>query len=144
MRAAISRVESHTCAPAAALAAALTLVGVTLCVLPGVALALGFAFALPAVLVEGQGGIGALRRSLSLCGQVMPRLIGIAVVFPLVRLAASAGASLLLPRGALVPRLLIADLASVLLYPLPIAALALLFEDARRTAPPRPAVAHAR
>ncbi|HXN55860.1 MAG TPA: hypothetical protein VN874_06305, partial [Myxococcales bacterium] len=50
----------------AALAAILTLVGLLFLVLPGVALALGFTFALPSVLVEGQSGIGALNRSLAL------------------------------------------------------------------------------
>jgi len=67
---------------------------------------------------------------------VMPRLIGIALLFPLLRLAAVVAATLLLPHGALVPRLLLADAVSILLFPLPIAALALLFEEARRMSPP--------
>jgi hypothetical protein len=120
----------------AALAAILTLVGLLFLVLPGVALALGFTFALPSVLVEGQSGIGALNRSLALAVRVMPRLIGIALLFPLLRLAAVVAATLLLPHGALVPRLLLADAVSILLFPLPIAALALLFEEARRMSPP--------
>src|ERR1700686_635589 len=120
----------------AALAAILTLVGLLFLVLPGVALALGFPFPLPSVLVEGQTGIGALNRSLALAVRVMPRLIGIALLFPLLRLAAVGAATLLLPHGALVPRLLLADAVSILLFPLPIAALALLFEEARRMSPP--------
>src|SRR6202140_3213296 len=87
----------------AALAAILTLVGLLFLVLPGVALALGFTFPLPSVLVEGQTGIGALNRSLALAVRVMPRLIGIALLFPLLRLAAVVAATLLLPHGALVP-----------------------------------------
>jgi hypothetical protein len=120
----------------AALAAVLTLAGLLFLVLPGIALALGFTFALPSVLVEGECGIGALSRSLALAVRVMPRLIGIALLFPLLRLGAVLAAALLLPRGALVPRLLLADAVSILLFPLPIAALALLFEEARHMAPP--------
>jgi hypothetical protein len=115
-----------------ALAAVLILAGVLCCVLPGVALALGFVFALPAVLVEGQCGIGALHRALSLSVRVMPRLIGVALLFPLVRLFAALGAAAILPRAAMVQRLLLADAVSILLFPLPIAALALLFDEARR------------
>lgn len=123
----------------AALAAVLTLVGLLFLALPGVALAVGFAFALPAVLVEGQSGIGALSRSLALSVRVMPRLLGIAVLFPLFRIAAALAAGLLLPRAGLVPRLLLADAISVVLFPLPIAALAVLFDEARRAAPPHAA-----
>jgi hypothetical protein len=117
-----------------ALAAVLILAGVLFFVLPGFALALGFVFALPAVLVEGQCGIGALSRALALAGRVMPRLIGVAILFPLFRLAAALGAAAILPRAAMVPRLLLADAVSILLFPLPIAALALLFDEARRSA----------
>ena len=114
-----------------ALATALSMLGTVVLVVPGLALLLGFCFAAPATLIEGRRGLEALRRSLALAAGVVPGLIIIALVFAAVRVGAAGVAALLLPGDALVSRLLLEDAISILLFPAPIAALALLYEQAR-------------
>ncbi|HXN84406.1 MAG TPA: hypothetical protein VN883_18130 [Myxococcales bacterium] len=122
-----------------ALACALSVVGMFLCVLPGLVLMLGFAFAAPVVVLEGKSGVPALRRSLSLVAAVLPRILISAAAFALLRGGAALVAVYLLPYGALVERLLVTDVLSTLLFPLPIVGLALLYEEARAASAPAPA-----
>jgi hypothetical protein len=122
-----------------ALACALSVVGMFLCVLPGLVLMLGFAFAAPVVVLEGKSGVPALRRSLSLVAAVLPRILISAAAFALLRGGAALVAVYLLPYGALVERLLLTDVLSTLLFPLPIVALALLYEEALAASSPGPA-----
>jgi hypothetical protein len=122
-----------------ALACALSLVGIFLCVLPGLVLILGFAFAAPVAVLEGKSGVAALRRSLSLACAVLPRMLTVGVAFALLRGGAALLAAYLLPYAALVERLLLTDVLSTLLFPLPIVALALLYDEARAASSPVPA-----
>ena len=114
-----------------ALATCLSMLGIVLLLLPGLALLFAFCFAAPVTLLEGKRGLEALRRSIALSSGVLPEIIAIALVFVAVRVGAAAVAALLLPPDALVSRLLLEDGISILLFPLPIAALALLYEQAR-------------
>jgi hypothetical protein len=122
-----------------ALACALSLVGILLCVLPGLVLILGFAFAAPVAVLEGKSGVAALRRSLSLACAVLPRMLIVGAAFALLRGGAALLAAVLLPYAALVERLLLTDVLSTLLFPLPIVALALLYDEARAASSPVPA-----
>lgn len=115
----------------AALAAALSLLGMFLCALPGLLLLAGFAFAAPVALFEGVQGVAALRRSLNLAQAALPQLVSILAALALLRLLALAIAAVALPREAVMARLLLADCVCTLLFPLPAAALALLYDQAR-------------
>lgn len=114
-----------------ALAGALSLLGMGLCALPGLLLLAGFAFAAEVALLEDLRGVAALRRSLSLAQVVFPQLLSILAAFALLRLLALAVAAVALPREAVMSRLLLADLVCTVLFPLPAAALALLYDHAR-------------
>jgi hypothetical protein len=122
-----------------ALACTLSLVGTLVCVLPGLVLILGFAFAAPVAVLEGKSGVVALRRSVTLAAAVLPRLLIVAAAFALLRGGAALLAVYLLPYGALVERLILTDVLSTLLFPLPIVALALLYDDARAALASAPA-----
>lgn len=115
----------------AALAAALSLLGMCFCALPGLLLLVGFAFSAPVALLEDRRGLAALRRSLSLAQAVLPQLLSILAVLAVLRVLALAVAAAALPREAVVARLLLADCVCTLLYPLPAAALALLYGHAK-------------
>ena len=64
----------------AALSTLATLVGFLLCVVPGVFAAVGFALAMPVVLLEGRRGTDALRRSWRLMSVEWPRVVGMWLV----------------------------------------------------------------
>jgi hypothetical protein len=97
--------------------------------LPGIALAAGFAFAIPVTLCEGVSGRAALERSWALCrGRWAPVLGMMALI-----LALTVGAwalSLLAPPGP--SRALISGAARLFAYPLPLVGLVLLYQRARR------------
>lgn len=114
------------------LAAFLSLLGLVLCVLPGLLLLAGFVFAAPVTLLEGHRGVAALRRSLALAQAVLPKLLSVLAVFAVLRAFALGVAAAALPPEALLPRLLLADAICTLLFPLPVAALALLYDEARK------------
>jgi hypothetical protein len=89
--------------------------------------------------LEGKSGVAALRRSLSLACAVLPRMLIVGAAFALLRGGAALLAAVLLPYAALVERLLLTDVLSTLLFPLPIVALALLYDEARAASSPVPA-----
>jgi hypothetical protein len=64
----------------ATLSALATMVGGLFCVFPGVLAAVGFALAMPVVLLEGRRGTDALRRSWRLMAVEWPRVVGMWVV----------------------------------------------------------------
>jgi hypothetical protein len=57
-----------------------TMVGALFCVFPGILAAVGFALAMPVVLLEGRRGTDALRRSWRLMAVEWPRVVGMWVV----------------------------------------------------------------
>ncbi len=98
-------------------------------VVPGVVLAIGFAFAVPAALLEGISGREALERSWSLTARLWPRVIGVFACIAAITAAACAIA-VARPDGAW--RLVTSGIVAALAYPVPLAALVLLYERARR------------
>ena len=108
---------------------ALIALGTVFCVLPGLALAVAFAFAAPAAVMEGLAGKAALDRSLALTKTRWAPVAGMFALLLLFTVAAAASAALVPPGGW---RLAVPALVRVVTYPLPLVGLALLH--------PRPAV----
>jgi len=123
-----------------------TLVGFLFCLLPGILAAVGFALAMPVVLLEGRRGTDALRRSWRLMAVEWPRVVGMWLV------AIGGMTVLMVPmsllsfhlasdptvtfgllsswRGIALP---ISQIAlSLLLYPLPVIGTTLVYLHARR------------
>jgi hypothetical protein len=122
-----------------------TLVGSLLCLLPGVLAAVGFALAMPVVLLEGRRGTDALRRSWRLMAVEWPRVVGMWVVAvagmavlvgPLSLLffrASDPAAMFDLMSGWLGIGLQLSQIAiSLLLFPLPVIGTTLVYLHARR------------
>jgi len=103
--------------------------GALFLLLPGIAVAVGFAFAVPVTMSEGISGRAALERSWSLMrGHWVPAIGVFALIAGLTLLASAA--SMLGPPGPW--RAAISTGIRLLTYPLPLIALVLLYQRARR------------
>jgi hypothetical protein len=122
-----------------------TLVGSLFCLFPGVLAAVGFALAMPVVLLEGRRGTDALRRSWRLMAVEWPRVVGMwlvavaamaVLVSPLSLLffrASDPAAMFDLMSGWLGIGLQLSQIAiSLLLFPLPVIGTTLVYLHARR------------
>ena len=101
-------------------------VGLVLGVLPGLAAAVGFAFAIPVVMTEGLAGRGALERSARLVRACWPRVLGVCILAGIFTGAATLVAWLV-PAGPW--QMFVSGFVRLLLYPLPLCALALLYAE---------------
>jgi hypothetical protein len=109
--------------------ALLIALGTVLFLLPGIAAMLAFAFAVPAVVIEGLSGSAALDRSWRLIrGRLGPVLVMWALIAALT--AGSIVLAELMPAGAW--RLLGGSLLRTLTYPVPLVGLIVLYAEARR------------
>lgn len=106
----------------------LVALGSVFCLVPGLVLAAGFAFAVPATMRENLSGRAALERSWALVRLRWGRVLGVLILMAIFA-AAGTGAALLVPRGP--GRMFISALVRLLTFPFPLAALVLLYEDAR-------------
>jgi hypothetical protein len=97
--------------------------------LPGIALAAGFAFAIPATLCEGVSGRAALERSWALCRGHWAPVLGMLALVVAFTLGAWA-LSLWAPPGP--SRALVSGAVRLFAYPLPLVGLVLLYQRARR------------
>jgi hypothetical protein len=109
--------------------ALLIALGTVLLVLPGIAAMMAFAFAVPAVVIEGLSGSAALDRSWRLirgrCWAVLALWMLLAALT-----AASIAIAAIMPAGAW--RLFGGSLVRTLIYPLPLAGFIVLYAEARR------------
>jgi hypothetical protein len=102
--------------------------GLILCVLPGLALALFFSFAAPVVVLEGKGAVGALQRSFKLVRDHFGQTLLVLAVY----VALSLGTRWLFGMIAGAAGMILGQLASALLFPIPTLLLVLLYLDVRR------------
>ena len=113
-------------------AALVVTLGFLLFFFPGLVLAVLFAFVSPIVLIEGIGGRAALERSTKLVVtdwlRVALMLAGIAVV----RWAARIVTGAVIPHGSIFLSSLLADLATMIVLPIPVLGVVLLYLDVRR------------
>ncbi|HEY2030715.1 MAG TPA: hypothetical protein VGH20_16070 [Myxococcales bacterium] len=103
-------------------------IGCVLFFLPGAALAVGLAFAIPAVMHERLSGRAALHRSWHLARDHWPAMLGFLLLLALLSAAASALAQLT-PDGPL--QAVVATVFRCLTWPLPLAGLAVAYEATR-------------
>ncbi|MFN7130882.1 MAG: hypothetical protein ACK4N5_02295 [Myxococcales bacterium] len=103
--------------------------GLVLCVLPGVAFAFFCAFAMPVALLENRAGPEAIRRSFALVKADWLRVLVVLVIFAVLSAVANSVGNALVPASMVFLRLMIGDLISVLLLPVPIIGLVLLYRD---------------
>jgi hypothetical protein len=118
---------------AAMIPAALLIAAGFLCLfIPGVVLAVLFAFVSPVVLVEGLGGRAALRRSVDLVKSDWLRVALVAVAFGVLHGIARALGNALIPHSAVFLDSLFTDLVTMVLLPVPVLGTVLLYFDIRR------------
>lgn len=100
--------------------------------IPGLVLALFFAFVSPVVLIEGLGGRAALERSTTLVRSDWLRVALVLLAFALVRGVAQVLGSALVPPGSIFFSSLLSDLVTMVLLPIPVLGAVLLYFDIRR------------
>jgi hypothetical protein len=113
-------------------AAIFTAIGFVMFVIPGLVLALFFAFLSPVVLIEGLGGRDALRRSTDLVRSDWLRVALMVAAFAVIRSLATMIAHLVVPRSAIFIDSLLADLITLAGMPIPVLGAVLLYFDIRR------------
>jgi hypothetical protein len=113
-------------------AAFLVAIGCVFFLIPGLVLALLFAFLSPVVLIEGIGGRAALERSVALVRSDWLRVTLVVLVFGLLRGIAQVVASALVPQSAIFASSLFGDLITMVLLPVPVLGMVLLYFDVRR------------
>jgi hypothetical protein len=113
-------------------AAFLVAIGCVFFLIPGLVLALLFAFVSPVVLIEGIGGRAALERSVALVRSDWLRVTLVVLVFGLLRGIAQVVASALVPQSAIFASSLFGDLITMVLLPVPVLGMVLLYFDVRR------------
>jgi hypothetical protein len=113
-------------------AAVLVMVGYFLLVIPGLVLSFFFVFVSPVVLIEGLGGIPALKRSFTLVMADWLRTALLLLSFGVLNSVAHWVAGLFVPRGAVFIGNFLGDLLLLVAMPVPIIASVLLYFDVRR------------
>jgi hypothetical protein len=112
-------------------ASLLIAIGYFLLVIPGLGASLFFALVPTVVLLEGKTGVEALKRSAEVMKDLLGRALGLLVLFVVVSWLVRKLVTLAVP-GAGFFDLFAADLASLILAPLPMIALTLLYLEHRR------------
>ncbi len=113
-------------------AALLVALGFVFLFIPGIVLAVLFAFVSPVVLVEGLTGRAALRRSMDLVKSDWLRVALVGVTFAVLQAVARAIANGLIPHSAVFLDSLFSDLITLVLLPVPVLGTVLLYFDIRR------------
>jgi hypothetical protein len=113
-------------------AAFITAFGFVFFFVPGLILALLFAFVSPVVLIEGLRGRAALRRSLDLVSSDWLRVAIMMIVLAILRWVAGVIAGLLVSSSAVFVGSLFGDLVTLVFLPLPVLGMVLLYFDIRR------------
>ena len=108
-------------------------VGLVLCFVPGVVFGLLAALAVPVVLLEKKSGVSAIRRSVDLVRTDWVRVVVVLVVFGILQGVASWVGGLFIPSRFYFLHLLLGDLISIAVLPIPIIGLVLLYQDILRS-----------
>jgi hypothetical protein len=109
-----------------------TMLGLLLCVLPGIAFGLGCLFVTPAVVLEGRDAMSAVQRSLAAFRADWGRTVVVALAVGVLALGAGMVGGLLVPPGHLFIGAIASDVVALVVMPFPVLALVLLFEDIQR------------
>jgi hypothetical protein len=113
----------------ALLGAPLVALGFLCLVVPGIALAVGFSFAIPAALTEKLAGRAALQRSWTLMRRQWPPVLGMWALIAIFTLLGS-GAATQVPPGPW--RSVVSGVVHLVSYPLPLVGMVLLYVRARQ------------
>jgi hypothetical protein len=113
-------------------AAILVTIGCVFLVIPGLILALLFAFVSPVVLIEGLGGRAALERSITLVRSDWLRVALVLMTFAIVRFVAQLVAGIFVAPTAIFFGSLLSDLFTMVMLPIPVLGTVLLYFDVRR------------
>jgi hypothetical protein len=113
-------------------AAALVMIGYFCLVVPGLVLSFFFVFVAPIALIEGVGGIAALKRSYALVRADWLRTALLLLTFGVLSNVAHWLAGLFVPRSAIFFGSFLGDLLLLAVMPVPIIASVLLYFDLRR------------
>ncbi len=113
-------------------AAIVVTIGCVFFVIPGLILALLFAFVSPVVLIEGLGGRAALERSTTLVRSDWLRVALVLITFAVVRFVAQLVASIFVAPTAIFVGSLLGDLFTMVMLPIPVLGTVLLYFDVRR------------
>ena len=113
-------------------AAIVVTLGCLFFVIPGLVLALFFAFVSPVVLIEGLGGRAALERSTALVRSDWLRVALVLMSFAVVRFVAQLVANIFVAPTAIFVGSLLSDLFTMVMLPIPVLGTVLLYFDVRR------------
>jgi hypothetical protein len=113
-------------------AALLCMVGYLFLVLPGLVLSFLFVFTPAVVLIEGQSGVEALKRSGRLVLSDWLRVAVVLITFGVINWLAHMIGAALIPGGLFFLEHLLGDLLALALLPLPVLATVLIYMDLRR------------
>lgn len=106
--------------------------GLVLCIVPGVLFSLFAALTVPVVLLEKKTGTTAIRRSIELVKTDWVRVVIVLVVFGVLSAVASWVGGLFIPSRFYFLHMLVGDLVSIAVLPIPIVGLVLLYQDIAR------------
>ena len=113
-------------------AAIVVTIGCVFFLIPGLVLALFFAFVSPVVLIEGLGGRAALERSTTLVRSDWLRVALVLLSFAVVRGVAQLIASIFVSPNCIFVGSLLGDLFTMVMLPVPVLGTVLLYFDVRR------------
>ena len=113
-------------------ASLLCALGVFLFVVPGVVLSFLFVFVPAVVLIEGRGGVAALKRSVQLVRADWLKVAVVLIAFGAIYLVGTLIAGLVIPDRAFFLKHVVIDILTLVLLPVPVLATVLLYLDVRR------------
>jgi hypothetical protein len=113
-------------------AAIVVTIGCVFLVIPGLIMALLFAFVSPVVLIEGLSGRAALERSTTLVRSDWLRVALVLITFGIVRFVAQLVAGIFVAPSAIFVGSLLSDLFTMVMLPIPVLGTVLLYFDVRR------------
>lgn len=111
------------------LTAAMVAVGLVMCILPGLVAGFLAALAMPVVLLERKAGVDAIKRSFELVKGDWLRVLLVLVVFAVLNWVASFVGGLFVPDRFVFLNLLVGDLVTIVVAPIPIIGLVLVYND---------------
>jgi len=107
-------------------------VGLVFCILPGLVFSLFAALTIPVLLLEKKSGTTAIRRSVELVKADWVRVVVVLVIFGIVQAITAWVGGLVVPSRFYFLHMLVGDLVSIAVLPIPIIGLVLLYQDIAR------------
>jgi hypothetical protein len=108
-------------------------VGLVFCILPGLVFSLFAALTIPVLLLEKKSGTAAIRRSVDMVKADWVRVIIVLVLFGILQAITAWVGGLLVPSRFYFLHMLVGDLVSIAVLPIPIIGLVLLYQDIARS-----------